>query len=160
MARANDWKNGAINMDDFGNSRPALKADTIKPANATVITITDVDLVVVPDSDRDDGKRKSLVLSSEEYPDRGYWLNRSGIKTLVERFGEAPSSWIGHQVPLVVASVNNPRLNVDQPSLQVASPEQWDDVMASFTGEAAPVRRTSAKRAAAKKAAKRGRRSQ
>lgn len=145
---ARDWKNSAIDMDEFGGSKLSLKAESIKPANATIITIKDVEKVVVADPDRDDGKRTSLVLQSDEYPDRGFWLNKSGLKTLMERFGPKPSDWIGEKVPLVVVRVNNPTTGAIQPSLQVASPAEWDEVVAEFTG-------TSRRRAPAK-AAKRG----
>ena len=128
------WKNSAVDMDDFGGSRPALKAETIKPANATVITVTDVEKIEVSDPDRDDGKRVSLVLQSEEYPERGFWLNKTGIKTLMERIGPKPSDWIGEQIPLVVVRVNNPRTGDIQPSLQVSSPAEWDEVTDSFVG--------------------------
>jgi len=150
MARnAKDWKNEDVSMDDFGGSRPALKAETIKPANATVVTVTDVEKVEVADADRDDGKRVSLVLQIDEYPDRGFWLNKSGIKTLMEQIGPRPASWIGQRVPLVVVRVNNPRTGEIQPSLQVASPDEWADVLAAFDGPS--KRRGVAKKAARKR---------
>lgn len=148
MARDKSWKNEEISMDDFGGSRPALKAETIKPANATVITVVDVEKLEIADADRDDGKRVSLVLQSSEYPDRGFWLNKSGIKTLMEHIGPRPSDWIGETVPLVVVRVNNPRTGVAQPSLQVASPAEWDEVMSEFSGT---TRRRGRVKTAAKK---------
>lgn len=150
MARSNpkDWKNEDVSMDDFGGSRPALKAETIKPANATVVTVTDVEKVEVADADRDDGKRVSLVLQVDEYPDRGFWLNKSGIKTLMEQCGPKPSNWVGQRIPLVVVRVNNPRTGSIQPSLQVASPEEWDDVLAAFDGTSKRRAKTTAKKAA------------
>lgn len=125
-----DWKNKPVDMDEFGGARPALKAETIKPATATVITVEDVEKVEVNDPDRDDGKRVSLVLHSKEYPGRGFWLNKSGIKTLMEQVGPKPADWIGAKVPLVVVRVNNPRTGQVQPSLQVAGVEEWDEVLA------------------------------
>lgn len=151
MARkAASWKDEAVSMDDFGGSRPALKAETIKPANATVVTVTNVEKLELADAERDDGKRVSLVLQSEEYPDRGFWLNKSGIKTMMEHIGAKPSQWIGEKVPLVVVRVNNPRTGNIQPSLQVASPAEWDDVLAEFAG---PKRR-AVKKVAAKRRGK------
>ena len=144
-----DWKNAAVDMDDFGGTRASLKAENIGKATATVITVTDVERVEVPDADRDDGKRVSLILHSEEYPDRGFWLNKSGIKTLIEKVGGRPADWIGEKVPLVRVRVNNPRSGKVQDSLQVASPAEWDDVMDAFSG--------SSRRRPAKTAAKRGR---
>lgn len=159
--RHDDWRNAAINMDEFGGSRPALKADTIKPSTATVITVTDVEKLEVNDSDSESGKRVAIVLQSAEYPDRGFWLNKSGIKTLMEHIGPRPASWIGQQIPLVVVRVNNPKTNTVQQALQVATPAEWDEVLegfASATG-AKRTRRTAsapAKRTA-KKAAKKTR---
>lgn len=146
---ARDWKNSSIDMDEFGGSRLSLKADTIKPANATVITIKDVEKVTLADPDKDDGKRTALVLTSDEYPDRGFWLNKSGMKTLIERIGDKPGAWIGEKVPLVVVRVNNPSTGAIQQSLQVAAPSEWDEVLEAFTG-------TTRRRSPAKKTAKRG----
>ena len=147
---ARDWKNSSIDMDEFGGSRLSLKAETIKPANATVITIKDVEKVTVADPDRDDGKRTALVLSSEEYADKGFWLNKSGLKTLIEKIGDKPSDWIGEKVPLVVVRVNNPQTGGIQPSLQVAAPAEWDEVLDAFSGNTrtrrAPAKKTAAKR--------------
>lgn len=136
---AKDWKNTALDMDEFGSSRPALKAETIKPDTATVITVKDVEKLEVNDPESDSGKRVSLVLQSEEYPDRGFWLNKSGIKTLTEQVSARPADWIGERVPLVVVRVNNPRTGSIQNSLQVASAAEWDDVLAGFA--AAKARR-------------------
>lgn len=146
-----NWKDKDIDMQEFGGSRLGLKVTDIGKANATVITLTDVEKVEVPDPDRDDGKRVTLVLQSDEYPDRGFWLNKTGMKTLIEKIGGRPSQWIGEKVPLVRVRVNNPQTGKVQESLQVASPAEWDDVMDAFTG----TRRRAAKKVPAKKRSKR-----
>lgn len=148
---ARDWKNSAIDMDDFGGSRAALKAETIKPATATVITVKDVDKITVADADRDEGKRTSLVLQSEEYPERGFWLNKTGMKTIIGQYGDKPSDWIGEKVPLVVVRVNNPTTGDVQNSLQVAAPAEWDEVLESFESERGARRRASATKAKSKR---------
>lgn len=127
-----DWKDQEIDSDEFGASRPALKAETIKPDTATVITVSDVEKLEVNDRTSESGKRVALVLQSEEYPERGYWLNKSGIKTLMERIGGKPASWIGERIPLVVVRVNNPQTGSPVNALQVASPEEWDEVMDGY----------------------------
>lgn len=147
-----NWKDRDIDMQEFGGAKAGLKATDIGKANATVITVTDVEKVEVPDPDRDDGKRVSLILQSEEYPDRGFWLNKTGMKTLIEKFGGRPGQWIGEKVPLVKVRVNNPQTGKVQESLQVASPAEWDDVMDAFTGT---TRRRAAKKAPAKRGGKR-----
>lgn len=134
MRGESNWKNQAIDMDEFGGSRPALKAETIKPATATVITVTDVEKLEVSDPESESGKRVAVVLQSEEYPDRGFWLNKSGIKTLMEQLGAKPAAWMGRQVPLVVVRVNNPRTNSIANSLQVAPVGEWSDVLEGFVG--------------------------
>ena len=141
---ARDWKNSALDMDDFGGSRLALKAESIKPATATVITVKDIDKITVADPDRDDGKRTSLVLQTEEYPERGFWLNKTGMKTIVGKYGDKPGDWIGEKVPLVVVRVNNPTSGDIQNSLQVAAPAEWDEVLESFETERGSRRRASA----------------
>lgn len=131
-----DWKSAALDMDEFGPSRPALKADTIKPDTATVITVADVEKLEVNDNTSESGKRVSLVLQSEEYPDRGFWLNKTGIKTLTEQIGVRPADWIGERIPLVVVRVNNPQSGQPQNSLQVASQAEWDEVLEGFAAAA------------------------
>lgn len=140
-----NWKDREIDMQEFGGSRAALKVADIGKATATVITVTDVERIEVPDPDAESGKRLALVMQSEEYPDRGFWLNKSGMKTLMEQLGSRASMWIGKQVPLVRAKVDNPRTGKPQESLHVASPAEWDDVMDAFHGRR-KARRVAKKR--------------
>lgn len=159
MARNTDWRNSAIDMDDFGGSRLSLKADTIKPATATVITVSDVEKITLQDTEAEGGRRNAIVLQSEEYPDRGFWLNKSGMRTMMEKLGNKPSDWIGQRVPLVVVRTDNPRTNATMQALQVAMLAEWDDVMDQFDGKPARRRSTTpaTKTAAKKKTAKKSR---
>ena len=116
-----DFKKRRLNADDYRGSK-ALKPETIAPADAAVITITDVDEVELED-------RTPIVLHSAEYPEYGFWLNKSGTRTMIEKCGDTPGRWIGQRVPLVVVRVNNPTTKQAQKSLQVAPPAEWDEIL-------------------------------
>ena len=110
----------------------SLKAENIHPATATVITITEVDRFDVNDPDSADGKRLVYVLRSEEWPERGYFPNKTGLRTLVDKIGSTPGSWEGERIPLVVATANNPRTRQPQKVLWIAAASDWDDVLTQF----------------------------
>lgn len=135
MARdsAGDWKKQAIDPTALGG-RPALKPETIAPADAVVITVADVDRFDVDDPDSETGKRQVMTLHSDEYPDKSFFLNKTGTKTLIEKIGDKPSDWIGEKVPLVVVRVNNPRSGGAVKTIQVAPPAEWNDIVKQFAG--------------------------
>lgn len=143
---AESWKNQALDPDDFGGA-PALKPETIRPHTATVITVTEVDMVELDDPDSTSGKRKAIVVHSEEYPEHRFWLNKSGTRTCIDKLGDVPNKWIGDRLPLVVVRVNNPKSHSSQQSLQVAPAGEWDEMFAEFDGKpASRVTRGKAKR--------------
>lgn len=130
-----DWKKEAIDPTALGG-RPALRPETIAPADAVVITVTDVDRFDVDDPDAESGKRQVMTLHCEEYPAESFFLNKTGTKTLIEKIGDKPADWIGEKVPLVVVRVNNPRKGGAVKTLQVAPPAEWNDIVKQFAGRA------------------------
>lgn len=154
-ARNRDFRDDELGDDVLGSSRPALKADTLGGADAVVVTVADVEKVTVHDTESETGERTQLILVTEEYEDRAYWVNKTGARTLVEQLGPRPRSWIGQRVPLVVVRVNNPRKNEIQKSLQVAPAGEWADVLDQFSGRrrrsAAPARKTTTKKKATRR---------
>lgn len=147
-------KNRALDGDRYNNGPTALRVEHLRGSNATVLTVTDVDEASFTDPDAPSGKRHVLVLKSAEFPDRGFFLNKTGRTIMTERFTEVPARWIGKKVPLVVVQAENPKKgNAVQPSLQVATDEDWDAVLESV-GIRKPGR-PAAKRGAQKKTGKR-----
>lgn len=131
--KAVDQKDQPLDDAYTTSRRPSLRAETLGPgATAEVITIRDVEFIDVQDADQEDGIRRSIVLSSEEYPELGYWLNRTGAKAIKEKFGAVPREWIGQRVPLVVVRVQNPRTGEAVKSLQVAAVGEWDEILSQF----------------------------
>jgi len=146
-------KNRPLDGDRYNNGPTALKAEHLNGGDATVIRVHDIDEAEFPDADAPGGKRFVLVLKSTQFPDKGFFLNKTGRKIMTERFGEVPARWIGKDVPLVVVRVANPKnAGKIQPSLQVATDDDWDVVLAEVGG---PRRGRPASKRAAKKAKKR-----
>lgn len=151
-------KNRPLDGDRYNNGPTALRVEHLNGSNATVLTVTDVDEASFTDPDAPGGKRFVLVLKSVEFPDRGFFLNKTGRAILTERFSNVPGKWIHKKVPLVVVQAENPKKgNAVQPSLQVATDEDWDAVMESIgvRNPGRPARRPAGKSAAKKKTGKR-----
>lgn len=143
-------KNSRIS-EDLYKGQGALRVDDLDGANATIITVEDVDSMEFDDEDAPGGSRTVLILKSEEY-EKGFFLNKSGLRTIVEQYGDVPAKWIGKRIPLVVVRTQNPKLKKTVQSLQVASADEWDKI----TGQ---TRRnvTARKATRGKKTARRGR---
>lgn len=119
-------KNIALPEELF-RGQGALKAEDLGNANATVITVDDVDSMDFDDEDAPNGTRTVIILKSREY-EKGFFLNKSGLRTVVEQYGDVPARWVGKRIPLVKVRVNNPKTHKQQESLQVAAADEWDKI--------------------------------
>lgn len=146
-----------LDRERYSQSRPALNASCLSDdEDATVITITGVEEVEVPDVERADGKRVSLVIQSEQYPDKGYWVNAKGLDRIIERYGDIPAKWIGCHVPLEKIRTQNPkRPGAAHYSLWVCTEDTWDETLAAAGLSAAASK--SARPTVAKPKKRRGR---
>lgn len=144
--------------EDMYRGGAGLKAEDLDGANATIITVEDVDSMEFDDEDAPGGVRTVIILKSREY-DKGFFVNKSGLRTIVEQYGDVPARWVNKRIPLVVVRVNNPKTKKQQDSLQVASADEWDKMTrAQSRGASSSARGRASKRGAkAKKTAKRGR---
>jgi hypothetical protein len=142
-----------INTQDYSSGRPKLDAKALGDADVAVWRLSAVEETTYDD-------RPRLILTVEELPELAYWLNVTGIKTLVGKLGADENKWIGKQVPFIRANTTDPRTHKQVEVLWIAAPEKWDELLDQFAGRR--VRRVgagkvpSAKRAAKKAAKKAG----
>lgn len=138
------------NASDYGSSRPKLTQEDFD-GDFIVLTIASVEEVTVDDEDKEEGKRKSLVLTFDETGDKSLWLNVSQINALIERFGEDDDDWKGERVPVEKHTAEY--MGKKYPKVRIMAAEEWD--------EALGTRKAKKKAGAAKGAsnsARRGRR--
>ena len=129
MAREkDDFLDQPLGDEHLGQKKPSLKPESLDGADSTVLTISGVESVDIPDDDAEDGIRKSVRLDFEE-TDLPYWPNKTGLRTVAEKYGAKPRDWIGERVALVVVRVNNPKTKKQQPALHVAQGEEFDDLL-------------------------------
>jgi hypothetical protein len=147
---ANDRENGgAINLDDFrgSESKPALKPDALGGKKHAVLTVSDYRTVRIPNGDG--SSRNAFILEFREFPDLAYWINRSGLAAICDRYGNKPDSWLGKAVPLTVTETTVPRTGEVVDALHVIRPMDWDEALGVVRPGRKP-RGTGAKRAAKK----------
>lgn len=129
-----------------GASRPKIEQDDIEDGDAVVVTIEDVEEEKVKG---DRGDKVLLVLITREFGDKVHRLNTTQRDYLIEKLGDETDRWIGKRVPLVKQTVEFQKKKY--PTVYVAAPEEWDDLLAGE--EAPPARRP---RTVAKAKGKRG----
>lgn len=86
--------------------------------------------------------RKAALLVFQEHPEHIYWLNKTGISTLVERLGGDDNDWIGRQVPLRRVHASNPTTGGSVVTFHVAPLTEWDELLAE-NGKVAKAAETS-----------------
>jgi hypothetical protein len=129
-----------------------LKIEDVGDADVAVLTISEVEQIEI---EQDGETRNKLIVTFEEFPDKGYWCNVTAVKTLVGKLGNNEARWTGKQVPLVRATTRNPQTKKVQDVLWIADGDKWDDLIAQSSRR---TRTRAAKKAAGgKKTAKRGR---
>lgn len=117
-----------INPQEYGGKgerKPPLTPEVLGDADVAVLTISAVRAGIVTA----DG-RKTAVVEFEEKPDYVYWLNKTNLANLVERFGDDTDDWVGERIPLVRVRVNNPSTGRLTTKYHVADPEDWDEILA------------------------------
>ena len=139
-----------IGEEYLGSKKPSLKPESLDGADSAVLTVKDVEGVDVPDDEMEDGVRKSVRIDFED-TDLPYWPNKTGLRTLAEKFGAKPGSWIGEKVALIVVRVNNPKSGKQQPAQHVAQGDEFDELVKKSSKPRRRTAKVSAKRAAKKK---------
>lgn len=120
-----------INPDDYGKSKPTIKAAMFPGVSIVPLTIDAVDLTDLKDDQGNDIPK--IVLTFREFQgDKGathaYWPNVTSIRNLVAKLGEDESKWPGQRVPFVKVRTNNPRTKKQEEVLWIADPDDdsWD----------------------------------
>lgn len=120
-----------IDPKEFG--RDPLKISDIGDADVAVVTIADVEQT---EMNAGGEMRPKLILKTEEFPDKDYFVNVTGVRILVGKLGANEVRWIGQRVPLVRTTAQNPQnRNKPQPALHIADGDRWDDLIAQYDGK-------------------------
>ena len=116
-----------VNLSEYGSGeyRPKLTPEVLGSPERAVLTILEARTGI----ETGDG-RKAALLVFEEYPDHAYWLNKTGISTLVEQIGGDDSDWIGQRVPLIRVHTSNPTTGNPVVTFHVAPLAEWDELPA------------------------------
>ena len=116
-----------VNTNDYGSGeqREKLTPEVLGSPEMAVLTIQEARTGI----ETGDG-RKAALLVFEEYPDHAYWLNKTGISTLVERLGEDDIDWIGQKVPLTRVHASNPTTGGSVVTFHVAPLPEWEKLLA------------------------------
>ena len=124
-----------VDLNEYGSSeqRPKLTPQLLGSPATAVLTVQEARTGI-----ETSGGRKAALLVFEEYPDHAYWLNKTGISTLVERLGSDDSEWVGQRVPLVRVHASNPTTGESVETYHVAPLVEWDELQSSRGAEAAP----------------------
>lgn len=118
MARVNPNEYGG------GEQREKLTPEVLGSPERAILTIQESRTGI----ETADG-RKAAYLVFEEYPGHAYWLNRTGISTLVERLGGDDNDWLGHPVPLIRVHTSNPTTGDSVVAFHVAPPRDWVELL-------------------------------
>ena len=107
-----------------GEQRAKLTPEVLGSPETAVLTVQEARTGI----ETVDGRRAALLVF-EEQPDHVYWLNKTGISTLVERLGGDDSDWIGRQVPLIRVQASNPSTGGSVVTFHVAPLTEWDELL-------------------------------
>lgn len=140
--------NPMIDPTKFGSGRPALTPDDFDGAEVAILTIQEAEEVTIQQDGED---RPRLLLTFEEFPDKGYWCNVTAVRTLVGKLGQNEVKWVGKQVPLVRATTRNPSTKQMQPVMWVADGDKWEDLIAQSAGRRRGTSGTTKKKAASRR---------
>lgn len=114
-----------LNGNDF-RSKPALRVEDFGDASAAVLTISDVSVGQVTESD---GKRQVVRVHTREFPDKVFYVNPAGVTACIERFGEDTNHWAGNDLPVVVRRTLNPVTKQTVYALHVAPLADWEGII-------------------------------
>ena len=120
-----------------GEQRAKLTPEVLGSPETVVLTVQEARTGI----ETGDGRRAALLVF-EEHPDYAYWLNKTGISTLVERLGGDDDDWIGRHVPLIRVHASNPTTGGSVETFHVAPLTEWDELQ-SNNGTVAEATETS-----------------
>ena len=124
-----------------GEQRAKLTPEVLGSPETVVLTVQEARTGI----ETGDGRRAALLVF-EEHPDYAYWLNKTGISTLVERLGGDDDDWIGRQVPLIRVHASNPTTGGSVETFHVAPITEWDELQTE-NGKVAKAPETSRREA-------------
>lgn len=130
-----------IDPTKFGSGRPALGPDDFGDADVAILTVKEAEEIEIT---QDNMQRPRLVLTFEEFPDKGYWCNTTAVKTLCGKLGNNEAKWTGKLVPLIRAMTRNPSTGKNQAVMWVADGDKWEDLIAENSGRRRPASRGKA----------------
>ena len=116
-----------VNPNEYGSGehREKLTPQVMGSPETIVLTVQEARTGI----ETVDG-RKAALLVFDEFPDHAYWLNKTGISTLVERLGGDDNDWVGQRVPLIRVEASNPTTGVSVVTFHVATLIEWDELLA------------------------------
>jgi hypothetical protein len=114
-----------VDPNAFGGGGPKLEQSDLE-ADVAVLTIAQYDEMDVDDSDTG-ATRRTACLRFTETGDRALWLNKTAIKTLVEKLGNDAAAWTGAKVP--VEKVTRQFRGQRFPKVDIVPAEEWDDYL-------------------------------
>lgn len=128
-----------VDPNEYGSDeqRAKLTPEVLGSPETVVLTVQEARTGI----ETSDGRRAAFLVF-EEHPDHAYWLNKTGISTLVERLGGDDDDWIGRQVPLVRVHASNPTTGGSVETFHVAPLTEWDELQ-SNNGTVAEATETS-----------------
>jgi hypothetical protein len=116
-----------VRRQDFGKSRPVLKAVDLGDADSTVVTIATVEEV-------EKDKQNLLAMTFDEWPEHSYFPNVTSIGNLTDYLGEESDDWIGEKIVLEVVKTNNPQTKKAADGLWVAAASEQKELLAQAKG--------------------------
>lgn len=115
-----------VNPSDYGSNehRPKLTPQVLGSPEGVVFTIQEAHTGIDTG-----GGRKAAYVVFEEYPDYAYWLNKTGILTLVEVLGGDDQDWVGKKTPLIRVHADNPTTGESVETFHVAPARDWGELI-------------------------------
>lgn len=109
------------------NSKESLKPAALAGADSAVLTIKEVSK-----QDSRSGGMK-LVITPAEHPDAWLWVNKTGERELIRRYGNETTAWVGRKFAVVAETVEMSGENYHK--LNIAIGAVWDTVFKAFKVE-------------------------
>lgn len=138
-----------LEREGFREALPTLKATDLRGARFTVVTIASAK--IVPGDKRKGSREKLLLLKFQEWPDRNYFPNSSGIGRLMKGVGAETETMPGKRIALVVTPTVNPDTKEEVDALHIAPTEEWDTLMEEYDGADGNDGKKKKRRAASRK---------
>jgi hypothetical protein len=114
-----------VDPNAFGSSSDKITQEDLEQ-DVAILTVAQYDEMDVDDGDTG-GTRRAACLKFTETGEKVLWLNKTAIKTLVERLGNDPDAWTGQKVP--VEKVTKQFRGQKFPKVDIVPMEEWDDYL-------------------------------